>query len=497
MLGLDDGVLMDILSRAVGPERARAAFPAFSLPPSVSIRLNPFKVNFDTCGHGGSDHSDASLRSAPPLAPLRSAPVPPLVPRVALSSLATASMTEGPEPSGAAAGLRPYSAAAERGWTRPGTDGCPEQPLPSGKDQPWSGYREVPWNRCGVMLGERPRFVMDPLFHAGCYYVQDSSAMVVGHMVREHLDRFEGLGRPVRVLDLCAAPGGKTTDLAASLRERFGDGFQLVANEVMRQRASVLCDNVAVWGDPNVIVTSCDPKAFARLEGYFDIIVTDVPCSGEGMFRKDPKAVEDWSPEAVNLCAARQKRILADVWPALRTGGLLVYSTCTFEDAENDSNVEWTVSELGAEVKEYDYSGLPGVIPTRTGGLLVPGFVEGEGQFVSVIGKTSPSGSTRQDPGILHPLRSGLDKGVVKGKDLVPSADWALSIFPPLDQYPAVELDMETSLRYLHRDGIFIEGQPEGFLIVCHEGHPLGFVKNIGRRWNNLHPQNRRIRIDL
>ena len=124
---MDDGVLMDILSRAVGPERARAAFPAFFLPPSVSIRLNPFKVNFDTCGHGGSDHSDASLRSAPPLAPLRSAPVPPLVPRVALSSLATASMTEGPEPSGAAAGLRPYSAAAERGWTRPGPDGTPAQ----------------------------------------------------------------------------------------------------------------------------------------------------------------------------------------------------------------------------------------------------------------------------------------------------------------------------------------------------------------------------------
>ena len=196
---------------------------------------------------------------------------------------------------------------------------------------------------------------MDPLFHAGCYYVQDSSAMVVGHMVREFLDRFDGLGRPVRVLDLCAAPGGKTTDLAASLRERFGDGFLLVANEVMRNRASILCDNVAVWGDPNVVVTSCDPKAFERLEGFFDIVVTDVPCSGEGMFRKDPKAVEDWSPDAVSLCSARQKRILADVWPSLRQGGLLVYSTCTFEEAENDANVGWAASELGAEVLEYAY----------------------------------------------------------------------------------------------------------------------------------------------
>ena len=347
------------------------------------------------------------------------------------------------------------------------------------------------------MLEERPRFVMDPLFHAGCYYVQDSSAMVVGHMVREFLDRFDGLGRPVRVLDLCAAPGGKTTDLAASLRERFGDAFLLVANEVMRNRASILCDNVAVWGDPNVVVTSCDPKAFERLEGFFDIVVTDVPCSGEGMFRKDPKAVEDWSPEAVSLCSARQKRILADVWPSLRQGGLLVYSTCTFEEAENDANVGWAASELGAEVLEYGYSSLPGVIPTRTGGLLVPGFVQGEGQFVSVLEKTAPTGSVRQGIEILRPLRNGLEKGTVKGKDLVPSADWALSIFPPTDIYPAVDLDLGMALKFLHRDGIFIEGQPEGYLIVRFEGHPLGFVKNIGKRWNSLHPQNRRIRIDV
>lgn len=347
------------------------------------------------------------------------------------------------------------------------------------------------------MLRERPRFILDPLFHAGCYYVQDSSAMVVGHIFREHLDRLEGLGRPVRVLDLCAAPGGKTTDLAASLRERFGGEFTLVANEVMRSRASVLCDNVAIWGDPNVIVTSKDPKDIGALEGYFDVILADVPCSGEGMFRKDPKAVEDWSPEAVALCAARQRRILADVWPSLRQGGLLIYSTCTFEDAENDSNVEWAASELGAEIIDYEYSSLPGVLGTRTGGLLVPGLVDGEGQFVAALEKNAPSGRTRLGPEALHPLREGLVEGERKGSSFVPSADWALSIFPPVDKYPLVELDRETALRFLHRDGIFIEGQPEGYLIVCHAGHPLGFVKNIGRRWNNLHPQNRRIRIDV
>ena len=265
----------------------------------------------------------------------------------------------------------------------------------------------------------------------------------------------------------------------------------------MRARASVLSDNVAVWGDPNVTVTSCDPKAFSKLEGYFDIIVADVPCSGEGMFRKDPKAVEDWSEEAVALCASRQKRILADAWPSLRRGGFLIYSTCTFEVAENDANVEWTARELGAEPIAYDYSKLPGVIPTRNGGLLIPGFVPGEGQYVSVLEKTSESGSTRLGPEVLHTLRNGLVKSSVKGKDMVPSADWAVSIFPPKDIYPIVELDRDMALKFLHRDGIFIEGQPQGYLLVCFEGHPLGFVKNIGRRWNNLHPQNRRIRIDL
>ncbi len=452
MLGIEDRVLMDILSRAVGPERAPIAFEAFSQTPSVSIRLNPYKLLSDQKGLRGST---ASLRSAPPLASQSDAPVPPLtVPRVA--------------------------------WV--------ELPKPFWSDET---SNKVPWNEYGMMLAERPRFVLDPLFHAGCYYVQDSSAMVVGHLLREHLDRFEGLERPIRVLDLCAAPGGKTTDIATSLRDRFGDGFQLVANEVMRNRAAILSDNVAIWGDPQVIVTSCDPKAFAALEGYFDIIVTDVPCSGEGMFRKDPKAVDDWSPEAVDLCAARQRRILADAWPSLRKGGLLIYSTCTFEEAENDSNVEWAATELGAEVVDFEYSNLPGVIPTRTGGLLVPGFVKGEGQFVAALEKTAAAGKTKLGPESLRPIRNVLDKGTVKGRDFIPSADWALSIEPPVDKYPTVELDLDTALKYLHRDGIFIEGQPEGYLIVCFEGHPLGFVKNIGKRWNNLHPLNRRIRMDL
>ena len=189
------------------------------------------------------------------------------------------------------------------------------------------GAQRVPWSEYGYILRERPVFTLHPLFHAGCYYVQDSSAMYVGHVFRKALEQF---GPGVRVLDLCAAPGGKTTDLSASLRERFGDDFTLVSNEVMKDRASVLRDNIARWGDPNVLATSVDPKAFASLGAYFDIIVCDAPCSGEGMFRKDPRARKEWSEDVVKLCAARQKRILSDVWPRLKSGGVMVYSTCTY-----------------------------------------------------------------------------------------------------------------------------------------------------------------------
>ena len=445
MQGLDDIQLRDILTRAIGPERAGVALEAFHQPASVSVRINPFKV---------------------------------------------------------------------------------DEPERFARAHFKTEIRNVPWSPCGFMLGERPDFTLDPLFHCGCYYVQDSSAMVVGGIFRDMLQKIEDCFRPLRVLDLCAAPGGKSTDLAASLRSTFGDDFLLVSNEVMRSRASVLADNIALWGDPNVVVTSVDPKAFARLEGFFDIIVTDVPCSGEGMFRKDSKAVEDWSENVVNLCSARQRRILADVWPALRRGGSLIYSTCTFEEAENDAVMEWVAGDLGGRFYEYDYSSLEGVVPTRTGGLLVPGFVKGEGQFVSALLKSTGVDGFRlsgkpavgaaekrkgnlllhipeaivREVGALEPLRpiqTGVAKGELKGRDLVPSADWALSLALPEGDYPVADLDRETALRFLHRDTIFLKDAPKGFVLVRHEGRPLGFVKNLGTRCNNLHPQGRKIKMDV
>ena len=371
---------------------------------------------------------------------------------------------------------------------------------PAFPDPLLEGAGAVPWSSYGRMLAARPNFTLQPLFHAGAYYVQDSSAMFAGWVVRQLLDSLDpSPERPVRVLDLCAAPGGKTTDLAASLRERYGDRFLLVANEVMRNRAAVLSDNVAVWGDPNVVVTSADPGAFASLPGFFDLVLADVPCSGEGMFRKDAKAVEDWSEQTVSLCAARQKRILSDAWPALRRDGVLVYSTCTFSPAENDGNVAWMAGALDAETATPE-SAFDGVLKTSCGCLLVPGLVPGEGQYVAAVRKCSgPAASRKGDAELqrLRPLRSGVRKGEMKGRDFVPDPDWALSLSLERGEWPEYEVDGTTALRFLHRDALVLPEAPAGYVLLTYAGLPLGFVKNLGPRCNNLHPQRRRIVMDI
>ena len=409
------------------------------------------------------------------------------------------------------------------------------------------GY-PVTWNAYGRILPERPVFTLDPHFHAGAYYVQDSSSMFVGHAFRMLLsDMDKPSGRPFRVLDLCAAPGGKTTDIAASLREIFGDDFLLVSNEVMKARAGVLADNVALWGDPNVVVTSDDPRAFAALPGFFDVIVADVPCSGEGMFRKDEEAQKQWSEDNVALCEARQRRIAADVWPALRNGGVFVYSTCTFNRYENDGNVRWISSELGADciMEEDILEPARGVIKTTLGYSLVPGHVVGEGQYCSALRKTSEVvfREVRQKPtrsakaqvipeGVakglltvesvcrlrgetliavpknlsaelilleqaLHIIAAGCAVGTLKGKVLVPDADLALSLMFDRSAFPEVEVDKDKALAYLHRDAITLSDAPRGYVTIVYEGLPLGFVKNLGNRCNSLHPQSRRIRMNI
>lgn len=326
------------------------------------------------------------------------------------------------------------------------------------KECPFPDAENVPWSPYGYILKERPSFTLDPLFHAGCYYVQDTSAMFVGHVARQYMDT-----PGMTVLDLCAAPGGKTTDLAASLRERFGDNFTLLANEVMKARFGVLRSNVETWGDSRTGVVSRDPSAFGTTP-LFDMIVADVPCSGEGMFRKDAKAVEEWSLQTVDFCAARSRRILADIWPTLKPGGIFIYSTCTFNHKENGDTVEWIAAELGADILDRH--------------IMLPGLVPGEGQFVAALRK--------------HGTRDG-----VRGGD-------PLRIFraemPGQAENDGVKVnvDRQTALQYLHGDAIKLpEDAPLGLVTIAYQGHPLGPAKNLGKRCNNLYPKGKRIRMQV
>ena len=386
----------------------------------------------------------------------------------------------------------------------------------------------VPWAPEGLYLKNRPSFTLDPLFHTGAYYVQEASSMAVGSLVQQ---AFPQVGQEsLRVLDLCAAPGGKSTHLVSLL----SPDSLLVSNEVMRQRASILADNITLWGLPNVVVTSNDPADFTRLESCFDLVLVDAPCSGEGMFRKDETAIAEWSPDTVQLCAARQRRILADSWPALRPGGMLIYSTCTFNHFEDEDNTDWICRELGGECLEQRHF-LPGTdrgegvyctLIRKTGeasrkvirtsrskapadaqakeaeNLILPGFtlrerVTREGLRLL---KAYPETLAAEIEALAQPLkvlRSGVAVATVKGRDLIPEADLACSTAFNNDAYLRVELDREDALRYLAHEPLLFQDRLKGYLTLCFKGLPLGFVKNLGNRANTLHPLSRRIRMEI
>ena len=409
----------------------------------------------------------------------------------------------------------------------------------------------VPWASEGFYLANRPTFTFDPLFHAGCYYVQEASSMFVDRVLREYVHE------PVVMLDLCAAPGGKSTLCRSALPE----GSLLVANEVMRNRSQILAENLIKWGHPEVIVTNSDPADFTELTHLFDVILTDVPCSGEGMFRKDPVAVDEWSLENVDVCWRRQRRILADIWPSLKPGGLLIYSTCTFNREEDEDNVAWIAKELGADVLEVPVDESWGITGNLTGGgfpvyRFLPHKVKGEGFFLAALRKhegeceetpsrkkISPSRLDKkkkgkdnkqplavpkeakdwlQEPGdyqltinattvqafpkahadvyawiqqhakVIH---AGITLGEVKGKDLIPHHSLAMSTALADETFPKAEVTYEQAIAYLRKEGLVLDADvPRGYVLLTYQQVPLGFVKNIGNRANNLYPQEWRIR---
>ncbi len=361
---------------------------------------------------------------------------------------------------------------------------------------PFENATPIPWCRQAYWLQERPNFTLDPLFHAGAYYVQEAGSLFLDTALRQHITT------PVSALDLCAAPGGKSTLMRAALPQ----GSLLVSNEVDRRRANILLENMQKQGHPDALVTHNLPRDFKKAGLVFDVILTDVPCSGEGLFRRDNAATYEWSLAHVRGCQQRQREILQDSWPCLRAGGLLIYSTCTFNTLENEENVQWICNELGAEILPVHIDKNWQIVGSLLDGYnapvyrFIPGITQSEGLFLAVLRKTGEGPQRALLPKslraqikanlLLHTLSDGNPTGELKGKQMIPSAAQALSLAADVS-YPRVELPLEQALRYLHRQALVLpDGTPRGFVVVTYQGQALGFVKNLGERANNLYPKN-------
>jgi 16S rRNA C967 or C1407 C5-methylase (RsmB/RsmF family)/NOL1/NOP2/fmu family ribosome biogenesis protein len=396
----------------------------------------------------------------------------------------------------------------------------------------------VPWSNKGKYLAPRPVFTLDPAFHAGAYYVQEASSM----FLEQVFTQLKLTDKPLRILDVSAAPGGKSTHILSLVHP---DSL-LVANEVIKSRASVLAENLIKWGYDNYVVTNNDPKDFERLPGLFDVIVVDAPCSGEGLFRKDPDAIHSWSPQHAEHCAKRQRRILNDVWSSLKTNGILVYCTCTYNVSENEENMAWLNEQRKLEPIHLELKQDWGVEEVNHGSLVgyrfYPHQVKGEGFFISVVRKTEIEKEilikrkrTAGNPppklsailqawfannvefqmrdNSIYSLRkelaelatflqqhlktttSGIPVATLKGDRLVPEHALALLVSVNQTVFPTIELSLDEALAYLRRDSLILSGYPKGFTLVTHNELPLGWVNMLDNRVNNMYPKEWRIRM--
>ena len=399
----------------------------------------------------------------------------------------------------------------------------------------------IGWSPNGRYLAERPQFTLDPLMHGGAYYVQEASSQFVAHILRQ--DNLEG----GRVLDMCAAPGGKTT-VYSSLVGREG---LVVANDINRGRTLALSDNVQRWGMGNVVVTCNEPEHIGAFEQWFDVVAVDAPCSGEGMFRKMDEAREEWTPASVEQCVARQRDILAEAWRALRPGGKLIYSTCTFNDREDEGVVRWLVEEYGDEIVATDRVETEdkwGIIRSDIGPFqcfhFYPHSARGEGFFAAVACKAegvakrrTPKGrrkvfTTLQSKDLAEVSRwvddakamsfrcvgdivygynsavmedvtqlseslsvvySGVAMGQIFKGTLKPEHSLALFVGRNRDVVPEVKLSLEDAQNYLRRQDIDAKQFSEGVNVVTYKGVAIGFIKRIGARCNNMYPKDLRI----
>ena len=394
----------------------------------------------------------------------------------------------------------------------------------------------VPWCAEGRYLASRPIFTLDPLLHAGAYYVQEASSMMIAEAMRQTLN----LDEPLLALDLAAAPGGKSTLIAGML----SSDSLLLANEVIRQRYQVLRQNLIRWGLPNVVTSNHDPADFAALSGRFDLVLVDAPCSGEGLFRKDPDARREWSPEQVRFCAARQQRILGDAAALLAPGGVLLYSTCTYNDEENAHNAQWLATEAGLDYMPLALPANWNIAERALGYQWYPHRQRGEGFFLACFKKAGRkslhSAKAKTIPGFVtasanenaslkswleprqalsffadkHGLWYGLPQALVayfqaiaavlrrlapvlemgerKQDKLIPAHALALST-ERNRSIPLAELSLDQAIRFLRKEDPGLSSGSQGWLLAAYEGHALGWLKGLGNRYNNYFPKEWRI----
>jgi 16S rRNA C967 or C1407 C5-methylase (RsmB/RsmF family)/NOL1/NOP2/fmu family ribosome biogenesis protein len=414
----------------------------------------------------------------------------------------------------------------------------------------------VPWSSTGVYLDKRPSFTFDPLFHGGYYYVQEASSMFLEQALSTITSHNDSEDKSLKILDLCAAPGGKST-LTASV---MPSGSLLVANEIIKSRAYILAENIIKWGNSDVIVTHNESSVFNRLGSFFDVVVADVPCSGEGMFRKDKRAIEEWSLANVKLCASRQREIISNIWESIKPGGFLVYSTCTFNLSENEDNVEWICQTLGAETINIPINDDWGITNSMKEDSdiyvyrFLPNKVKGEGFFLALIrknisdsdvetgltGSKKNQGKKKDMPKDIIPvevkslvsenddfnfeidgvgrvralnknhledylkikehmnvIHAGITLGEMKKSVFIPDVSIALSDKLDLSKVKTCNLDLNQAISFLRGEAIVLPDNIDlGWLLVCYENKPLGWVKNIGNRANNSWPKEWKIRSE-
>ena len=320
-----------------------------------------------------------------------------------------------------------------------------------------------------------------------------------------------------------------------------------MSNEVIRSRAGILQENMIKWGAVNTVVTNNDPRDLGRLENYFDVIVVDAPCSGSGLFRREPEAIEEWSPDNVQLCYQRQQRILADIWPALRRDGVLIYSTCSYSKEEDEEMLEWVMQEWQAGSCRLTPDPAWQIVESQSarggyGYRFYPDKLKGEGFFIAAVRKVDGGTFTyprskkqgleklsRKEASALRPWiaekaplfffrhddmvralpaalaedlsylqsfcylkKAGVLLGKPSAKEFIPEHELALSAVAG-EQLPAIELSREEAIGYLRKEEIHVGQGGRGWALVRYLEQNLGWVKILPNRVNNYYPKEWRI----